>query len=123
MERLNDGYDECRKRGLRPNFDNCGHSAFRHWSNYQCGFKPKFDEVNGRPTRCGIHSSAAVKRREDKYQAARDLETAIRNRKDEEYMREREFRKEAQIALKKIAEGHNDPRTLAAATLAILTPL
>ena len=95
----------------------CNESVFKTWSNGPCGNTPKHDpDANGRPTKCGHHSAAGKAKREAK-RAATDQKwrdqsaarTAVHNA---------EVAMEA--AIRRIAEGHNDPRSLALEVVAQL---
>ena len=87
------------------------------WASHRCPNTAKFDpDAQGVPTKCGTHSAASEARRKAKQDAkmqkwmkrsdaARDL---------------RQARADVESALRKIAEGHNDPRSLAQETIAAL---
>jgi hypothetical protein len=86
------------------------------WGRSSCGKAARYDYVNGVPTRCGIHCAEAEAKRaaksEAKMQAWRD-ERATAHAVDE-------ARLDVEKALREIAAGHNDPRSLATATIARL---
>ena len=88
----------------------CNASVHSSWNSSPCGNTPKHDpDVNGRFTKCGIHSAAAEARREGKkkqehvkWRAQTDAKAALR--KAEAALEQ---------ALDTIAAGHNDPRSVA----------
>ena len=92
-------------KGLRLG---CNHRMFQNYSSFPCGKKPKHDpDANGNLTKCGIHSAAAIQRRQDKsnakMQAWRD-----EIHKKAEISR---LRDEMLPLIRAIADGHNDPRS------------
>lgn len=88
----------------------CNASVHDTWSSGPCGNTPKHDpDANGRYTKCGVHSAAAVAKRKAKQEQARvrwrleyDAKDALR--KAEEALEQ---------ALTRIAAGHNDARSVA----------
>ena len=85
----------------------CAHRMFENYSCYPCGKKPKHDpDANGRPTRCGIHSTAAQTRRKDKADAKMQAWRDQCNRNDAN----RKLKLEMKTLIQSIADGHNDPR-------------
>jgi hypothetical protein len=87
-----------------------------------CRNTAKYDDVDGVPTRCGIHSAAAQAKRKAKAdeRLKAQWERTHHIREEQERARAREAREqarreEAYDILDKIAEGHNDPVALARA--------
>lgn len=79
------------------------------WRSHFCGKKAKYDpDKNGNPTRCGVHCQAAKDKRKVKsdarYEASR-REWAMKAEQEK-------LRREAVEIIRKIAEGHNDPRSI-----------
>jgi len=101
-----------------PNYEKCGKRLFGEWNSYQCNNRAKFDpiEPHGRPTRCGVHSSATQKRKDDKEAAARAI---LAERRRVANIRQK-VKLDALEAIKAIAAGHNNARGLA---LEVLAPL
>lgn len=88
----------------------CSERVFRSWHSTHCDKPPKYDpDANGRPTKCGLHCAAAKHKREAKLDARRakwDAQWKAKSALDK-------AQGEIEPALKRIAEGHNDPRSLA----------
>lgn len=96
---------------LKPS---CNESVFSMYYSSACGKTPKFDpDKNGRPTKCGHHSAAAKARKKAKQEAADARWRAERAKQDAIYA----ATKALEPALRRIAEGHNDPRTFATEVL------
>lgn len=99
------------QKGRKPDFERCCESVHSSdgWSSYQCKNKAKFDpDHTGKPTKCGVHSFAAFKRREVKGWAQLEANAErARSRKQVS-----DARAEALTVVQKIADGHNDPRSL-----------
>jgi hypothetical protein len=75
-----------------------------------CGNTAKHDpDANGRPTKCGVHSAAAVEKRKEKQDATMRKWRAQWGAAD----RLRDAQLGLEAALHKIADGDNDPRTTA----------
>jgi hypothetical protein len=92
----------------------CNAEVFAMWSSSPCGNTPKHDPDHlGRPTKCGMHCKAAVEKREAKKAATTARWNAEWAARDALH----EARAGLETALRKIAEGHNDPRSLAQETL------
>ena len=95
----------------------CNFRAFRNYSSFPCGKTPRHDpDANGRMTRCGVHCAAATDRRKAKqaerleaWSAALDREVAVSSAVAA-----------LEPALRRIAEGHNNPRDFAAEVIAAL---
>ncbi len=95
----------------------CAESVFGNYSSSPCGCIPKHDpDVNGRFTRCGKHSTAAKAKRK-----------AAQEKRDQAWRRKMDLQNElhkatiaVEPALRQIADGHNDPRTLAQEVLSAL---
>ena len=93
----------------------CTHRRFENYSSFPCGNKPKHDpDANGRPTRCGIHSSAAEQRRKDKRDSK--MQEWCDNRARGAALRD--VRAEMIPLIQSIADGHNDPRSACSEWLA-----
>ena len=79
---------------------------------HSCGKAAKHDpDPDGNPTRCGIHSNEAIKRRKEKSDAYyKDL---FQKMDEKAARRERQRQKlaDAVAIVEAIAEGHNDPRS------------
>lgn len=98
----------------QPKYENCGKRMFADWHAYQCGNPAKHDPNDeGMPTRCGVHSAASIKKRQDRENA----KAAIKNAEREKRRVARLLDKAEIKALLSISKGHNDPRTLATETL------
>lgn len=85
-------------------------SGSGHWGSSRCAHKAKYDpDANGNPTKCGVHSEeAAAKRKavsDEKYEA---IVQASKRRRAEHTLAN-----EAMCIVREIADGHNDPTTLA----------
>jgi hypothetical protein len=95
----------------------CAAYVYGNWTSRPCGKTPKHDpDAHGRPTKCGRHCKAALDRRE-----AKKHETFERFRRKNNAERSLYDATAAlELALRKIAEGHNDPRALAQEVLAVL---
>ena len=99
---------------LRPG---CNERMFENYSSHPCGKTPKHDpDAQGRPTKCGTHCQSAkdarkakadakMKALQDKWERHRAITAAV---------------SAIEPALRKIAAGHNDPRTLAQEVIAAL---
>lgn len=75
-----------------------------------CARRAKYDHtINGNATRCGIHSAAKVAERKRKS----DERYAVYKQKQDIVRTLRSVQQDAHTVLLKIAEGHNDPRTIA----------
>lgn len=76
-------------------------------SYHQCTRKARYDpDENGKPTTCKIHSEAAIAARRTKQDAAYQADSLRHS-----YQL---YGKSFFDALQEIADGHNDPRSLAA---------
>jgi hypothetical protein len=86
----------------------CTHRMFENFHSFPCGKTPKHDlDVNGNPTKCGVHSKAAEQRRTEKANARRKAEL-------EKFDRQRKLsaiNAELIPLVRAIAAGHNDPRS------------
>jgi len=92
---------------LRPGCNACVQGD---WTSGPCGKKPKHDpDAKGRPTRCGMHSAEAIARRKAKSEARYQAQRAKWDRAREQDR----LRREALQIVRRIAEGHNDPRGIA----------
>lgn len=86
---------------------------------HQCSKRPKFKRDvlwYGKPVTleyCGVHGPVAVKARRDARDAKWRAESEARRAAQAEADRLRDLRAAAVDALKSIAKGHNDPRSLA----------
>lgn len=92
----------------------CNESVSSTWSSGPCGKTAKFDaDKNGHLTKCGHHSAEAMAKKDAKKKAT------YSRWKAEWAARDAIHNAEAQIeaALQRIADGHNDPRSLAQETL------
>lgn len=95
----------------------CNERVFRDYSSFPCGKTPKHDpDAHGRMTKCGVHCAAATDRRKAKqaerraaWEAALEREIALSNAVAA-----------LEPALRRIAEGHNNPRDLAQEVIAAL---
>ena len=88
----------------------CAELVHHDYSTAPCGNIPKHDpDAQGRPTRCGVHCAAAKKKRE----AASDARRAAWRAKCDASQRLSKARADLEQALRRIAQGHNDPRSLA----------
>lgn len=95
----------------------CTEGMYSNYASRPCDRKPTCDpDHNGNPTKCKQHSAegkakrkAAAKARSDKMVAGWKRDAAIH-----------EAQKAVEPALRRIAEGHNDPRSLAQEVLAAL---
>lgn len=79
-----------------------------------CGKKAKYDpDAEGNPSKCGVHREEAVAARRAK--SAARLEAKMQEWRDKSNAQKRaaELRGEAEDIIRKIAAGHNDPRSLA----------
>lgn len=95
----------------------CAEEIFQNWSSHPCGKTPKHDpDANGRPTKCGTHSASAKAKREAASHARWKEAKAKALRQDAIG----KARAEVEPALRRIAEGHNDPRGLAQEVIAAL---
>ena len=95
----------------------CGARVFSTFSSHPCGNTPKHDpDANGNPTRCGLHSAAAIVRKEAKKDATMARWKRQWNAADALHAAQ----KGLEEALEKIVAGHNDPRSLASETLEAL---
>lgn len=95
----------------------CAAPVYGDWSYKPCGKIAKHDpDANGNPTRCGTHCASAVAKRE----AASQAREAARQAKWGADKRLGKARADLEQALRLIALGHNDPRTLAQEALAEL---
>jgi hypothetical protein len=84
-------------------------------SSYPCGCTPKNDpDANGRMTKCGRHSAAAKAKREAKDRAQREQWKA----KSAARRAVHDATAALELALRQIADGHNDPRALAQEVIA-----
>lgn len=107
----------------KPREGGCRASVGSGFCSSQCGNKAKVDRDvlhHGKPARfgyCGVHDPVAVKEkrevREAKWRAEWAAKTAARAAKE----REAALASDAVAAIRAIAAGHNDPRTLALETL------
>lgn len=94
-------------RAQKPDFSRCAKIVHGGgWGGKQCSRKAVCDpDENGDPTTCKQHSHAAKESLRAKQKAAYDAETAK--------WRERHAAPKMRAALEKIADGHNDPRSIA----------
>jgi hypothetical protein len=93
---------------LRPG---CNAEVQHNWSSHPCGKSAKHDpDAHGRPTKCGVHSAKAVARRKAKVEEKQ----AEQMRKWKRADTMRKINSEAPKIIRAIADGHNDPRALAA---------
>jgi hypothetical protein len=82
-----------------------------NWRRSACGEKAKHDpDHNGNPTRCSAHSQAAVDRRKAKVDALYNAWKAETKRKSNQAA----LKAELHEIVRKIADGHDDPRGLCA---------
>lgn len=81
------------------------------WGHYhQCTRKAKYDpDENGKPTTCKVHSEAAIAARRAKQEDAQRVSSHM--------FWLQKYGATFFDALKEIADGHNDPRALAAAKI------
>ena len=84
----------------------------REWHDHQCQKAGKVQDANG-IWWCGQHDPEAVKRREEKRSEKFEAEWKANNRKWALQFAAPKFRD----ALRLIANGHNDPRSLAVQVL------
>lgn len=95
----------------------CTERASEVWRSSPCGKTPKHDpDANGNLTKCDVHSAAAKAKRT----AALDAKHDAWKRGVDLNMALNEATKALEPSLRKIAEGHNDPRALAQATIAAI---
>ena len=95
----------------------CAESVFANWSSSPCGNVPKHDpDANGNPTRCGVHCASAKAKRK----AASDARYEAHKAKWTNQRALAEAERGLEASLRRIAEGHNDPRSLAQEVLAEL---
>lgn len=88
----------------------CTERVWGTWDAAPCGKTPKHDhDNNGQPTKCGIHCKAAVEKR----QAKSDEKMNHWRRQMDARSALSEATNAVEKALRKIAQGHNDPRGLA----------
>jgi hypothetical protein len=88
----------------------CNERIFSMWSSGVCGNTAKHDpDKNGNLTKCGRHCAEAVAKKKEK-QAAEDAKRSRQwNAREALWKAE----KKIEAALRSIADGHNDPRSLA----------
>lgn len=92
----------------------CTERVMGSYHSGPCGNTPRHDpDANGRPTKCGNHSKAAHARRAAKKEAT-EARWKAQWRADGDV---HDANKAVEVALRQIAEGHNDPRTLAEETI------
>ena len=99
-----------RLRWGRPDYSKCGKSLFSNFQSYQCSNKARYDpNAKGAMTRCGVHSKAAAEKRRE-----RERVKAGEKRKAYEARKLKSLRASDYVkVIQAIADGHNDPRTLA----------
>lgn len=89
------------------------------WSRYGCT-----REAQAGSKFCFQHDPVNIKKKQDERHAKWKRESEARERmwaiKEAREAREASYRTESEAALRKIAEGHNDPRRLARKVLKIL---
>lgn len=86
------------------------------WFGGQCNRKPKI--FYGSLGYCGQHDPAATQKRREQRDAAWRAEWAEKNRRSEARHAHAKMLERCHEAIKQIAAGHNDPRTLANEVLA-----
>lgn len=99
-------------KGRKPDFDLCCEDVYPrdYGPSHQCANKAKHDpDHTGKPTACGSHSDAARKKRAIKRKASYLADKARWDKRG----RAHDFTSEAKALIKRIADGHNDPRTAA----------
>lgn len=100
------------------------HDSGRSVTSHQCRRKAKVTRTvkhHGEVVAveyCGLHDPVAVKAKRDAKRAKWKAEREARDAAAAEKTRQTDLRNDALDALKQIATGHNDPRTLALETLA-----
>lgn len=95
----------------------CNDRVFRDYSSFPCGKTPKHDpDAHGRMTKCGVHCAAATERRKAKQAERFEAWKADLNRKNAVHSAVAAL----EPALRRIAEGHNNPRDLAQEVIAAL---
>lgn len=95
----------------------CAESVYGNYATAPCGKVPKHDpDAKGNPTRCGTHCASAKAKRK----AASDARYAAHQAKWDNQRALTAAEKGLEAALRRIAEGHNDPRSLAQEVLAEL---
>lgn len=105
------------EKGVRTFIPGCSERVFGTFQSYPCGATPKHDpDANGRLTKCGRHCAAAKQRKQDKQDAA----TALRRAKWDLFDAINSAERKVEPALRQIAAGHNDPRSLAQEVIAAL---
>jgi hypothetical protein len=93
----------------------CAERVYREYSSSPCECSAKHDpDANGRFTRCGKHSAAAKAKRKATEQARLEA-TRMKWKLQDDLSKANGM---IEPALRQIAEGHNDPRTLAQEVLA-----
>lgn len=95
----------------------CTEMIISNYSSHPCGNIPKHDpDANGNLTRCGMHSASAKAKRK----AAQEKRDASIRRKLEMQALLSKANAAVEPALRQIAEGHNDPRSLAFGIIAAI---
>lgn len=95
----------------------CTERIFENYASHPCGKVPKYDpDAKGNPTKCGTHRQAAKDRRKAESEARRVKWQEGWEAKG----RLREAERDVERALRRIADGHNDPRGLAQEVLSAL---
>lgn len=91
----------------------CGARVYRAgaWGSSHCRKPAKHDpDCNGNLTRCGIHSAESKAKRK----AKTDAKDAEERAKIHRQVIVSNLRREALAIVRKVADGHNDPRALCA---------
>lgn len=100
------------------------HTSGRSLSSHQCSRKAKVTRTvkyHGKVIEveyCGLHDPVAVKAKREAREAKWQTQWNAERAEAAEKKRQTDLRNDALDALKQIASGHNDPRTLALETLA-----
>jgi len=99
-------------RGVKADTSRCAaHVSGAGWGGSQCQRKATCDpNEDGKPTTCKQHSDSSMNARREKQRAAQETDMAK--------WQERYAAPRMRAALQKIADGHNDPRSLAQEVLA-----